>query len=272
MDQFLFPSTGDAAPGATPAEPAAATPPPATGNEPPVVGEQTQGVQTPVNDGVAAQPGQPQAGAGTQNTLPTGYEDLQRKAADYDRVMGEIQQALNQQRTQNEQAQRRQQMEQHLSEAIQYADRLDTDADRVAHLKRSLLGIVDSVEQESQRQIASQRQQFESQIQAQLIKGYPQYLGKQFGLSPTAVEKIATLQSPNEMTTMAQYLKAIESEYAGLRQTVEQTRAAAAANDARAQGFGAVGGVTGANPTGVGEIKQGTSEELAPVMAALLGI
>lgn len=157
---------------------------------------------------------------------PAQIESLNQKAAQFD----QLQQAIAQEQARLAREAEQQRLDEEFrSRAKQIWDisqRFDTDEERENYYLTQINALRAEVSQTYQQQVEAERQQLEAERMAQAIAGYPDWLGKEFGLDAADVEDLRQLNDFNAMTATARTMKRMKEKYAELKTIADQTFAA----------------------------------------------
>jgi len=226
--------------------------------------------------GEQAEPVEPSSPAPSEPSSPPAFdpaelERLQTQAAQFE----QLQQAIAQEQTRlaREAAQQKQdeEFQRRADEIWDVAQRYDTDEERKAYYHRQIASLRAEISQTYQQQVEAERQQIEAERMAQAIAGYPDWLGKEFGLDAADVEDLRQLTDFNAMTATARTMKRMKEKYAELKQIADQ---AYATTQAQRLGSALNPGSPAGAPVVAEEIKQvraGTRESHA-ILAQALGL
>ena len=156
---------------------------------------------------------------------PEEVERLRTQAAQFEEIQRRVQE--EQARLEQEQAAQRRNEEftQRANDIWDMAQRYDTEDERKDFYNRQMAALRVEQEQSLHSQIETERQQLQAERMAQAIAGYPDYLGKEFGLDEADVEDLRQLNDHNQMTATAESMKRMKEKYADLKQIADQAYA-----------------------------------------------
>lgn len=196
--------------------------------------------------------------------------DFQRQRQQWDQIRSQQEEQLRQHQQAQMDAQRQQQAQQYLDQAWHYAQRLDTEEERQAYIRQASLNVANAEREYQQQLFQQQIAQQQQQQEAMQLSGFPDYIGKQWGLNPAQVDALRDLPDAKSMIASARQAQIFNEQTAELRRMIDQQYANQQANAAAASGALAMGG----NPTGSGgRIKPGASdEELDAAAMRFLGL
>lgn len=255
-----------------------AAPPDQTASRPPLPWE------TPAPESQDAQPVEVQAEpepvqeetAPSEPTTPPPFdpaevERLRAQAEQFEELQRRVRE--EQERLSREQEQQRldQEFQRRADEIWDIAQRFDTDEERRGYYQQQMTALRAETASFYRQQAEAERAKLEQERMAQAIAGYPDWLGKEFGLDEAEVEELRTLNDFNQMTAVAKGYKRMRDKYGQLEQIAQQARADIHAQK-QSQAIAPGGG--GGAPVSQEEIKpfrSGTRESRA-MLADIFGI
>lgn len=211
---------------------------------------------------------------------PAEVERLRRTESEYTRLQQQMQQQqaqFDQQQRQQQQALAEQQhqktIEDYVTQAEYIADQLPTREEQTAYRRQTAINVANAERAFQQQQRDTAIAEYQQREYAWQLTQFPDYLGKQFNLTPKQVDRLRDLNDDKSMLAAAKLAQTHNEELSTLRAAMDQSYAQQQAQRVASNGTFAMGSAGPVASGAAPKLDPNTSEaELDALLMRVLGI